>query len=365
MDKSAIATWRMHHHHLWGSPLAKPAEVVKWFGAMQAQEFAPAKWAIGQRGKSARDTAVQKLYAAGDVVRTHVIRPTWHFAHRDDIRWMLEASKARVHQLNGTCYRKFGVEGEQFERCVKLFTRALKGGNELNRKELIEVLRSGGVEAATGLHMGYILMRAELEAVIISGSVGGKAPTFALFDERIPVTLSRTYEESLAELTRRYFISRGPATLNDYVRWSSLNVAEAKKGLGFVASELEQTVIGGRTYLSGKSQPAKAPKSPVVDLIQGYDEYVMSYSESRDIIHSGGPMLAGPINPNVYLHAVLLDGQLAGHWRFVQKPKQVVAEVALFRPFDKAETTALEAATARLGEYFGVPASWVKAAPSA
>ena len=355
----------MHNHHLWGQPLAKPAEVVRWFGAMQAQEFAPAKWAIGQRVGSAQDAAVEKLYAAGEIVRTHVVRPTWHFVHRDDIRWILEATKARVHQLNGTYYRRFGVEGEAFDRCVKLLTKALKGGNELSRKELIEVLRAGGVEAATGMHMGYILMRAELEAVIISGSVGGKAPTFTLFDERVPGKLSLSFDESLAELTRRYFVSRGPATIKDYVRWSSLTVADAKRGLGFVASELEHADLQGRTYFYGKSNHDKAPTSPVVDLIQGYDEYVMSYSESKDVIRSGGPVVSGPFDLNTYLHAVLVDGQLAGHWRLVRKPKEIVVEAVLLRPFAEAETAAMNASVSRLGQYFGVPATWIKAAQSA
>lgn len=360
MDGSLIAAWRMHRHHLWGAPLVKPAEVVKWFGAMQAQEFVPAKWAIGQRTEAAVDSTIERLHASGELVRTHVIRPTWHFAHRDDIRWLLEATRARVHRLNGTYYRRFGVDGATFERCAGLFTGALEGGNELNRKELVEVLRAGGVEVATGLHMSYVLMRAELEAVIISGSVGGKAPTYALFDERVPAKPSYTHEESVAELTRRYFVSRGPATLRDFARWSSLTVAEARRGLGLAISELERTDLGGRTYYHARSGVGTVPRSPVVDLIQGYDEYVMSYSETKDIIHRADAK-AGAINPYLHPHAILLDGLLAGHWRFVRRPKEITAEVVLFRPFDERETAALDVAANRLGDHFDLPAAWVAA----
>lgn len=365
MSETDLAAWRMHTHHLWGTPFARPDEVVRRFGAMQAQEFAPAKWAIGQRATRAIDPAVEQLYASGELVRTHVVRPTWHFVHRDDIRWMLAATKARVHQLNGTYYRRFGVDGDTFAQAVELFSKALRGGNELTRKELAEVLRSNHIEVASGLHMSYVLMRAELDAVIVSGTVGGKAPTYASFDDRVPETRSLPDEEALAELTRRYFLSRGPATLKDYVRWSSLTVAEARQGLAAVRSELESARIGAREYWYGTAASGRPPTSPRVDLVQGYDEYVMSYSDSKDVIHPLGPVRSGPIDLNVYVHAILVDGLVAGHWRLVRSPKEVIAELVLRDPQAMPEAAAIDAAVARLGAHFQLPASWTTAAHTA
>src|SRR5688572_18762368 len=357
MSGQALARWRLHTHHLWSAPMAEPAEVVRWFGAMQAQEFVPAKWAIAQRCRHLGDTQVQGLYAAGEILRTHLVRPTWHFVHRDDIRWIREATKDRVHQLNGPYYRKLGVEGVTFKRCVKLFTKALEGGNELNRRELTEVIKKAGIEA-TGLRMGYLLMRAELEGVIVSGSVGGKQPTFAYFDDRVPRKKSLPHDEAVAELTRRYFRSRGPATLKDYVRWSSLTVAEARAGLSMVKSELVQRDIDQRTYYFARSAAGRRPTSPRIDLIQAYDEYVMSYSESKDVLRSSSPGMWGAVNVNMYLHAVLLDGQVIGHWRYSLRAKDVRVEAALYRELTSAEAAALDAATKRFGDYLGVEGRW-------
>ena len=261
------------------------------------------------------DAQIERLYATGEILRTHLVRPTWHFVHRDDIRWVLEATKYRVHQINDLL-PPMRCRRWHLQRCVKVFTRALKGGNELNRRELAEVLKKGAGIEATGLRMGYILMRAELDGVIVSGSVGGKQPTFASFDERVPEKASISHDEAVAELTRRYFRSRGPATLKDFVRWSSLTVAEAKAGLSSVRSEFRQRDIDGRTYFFERAATGQPPSSPRIDLIQGYDEYVMSYSDSKDVLRSSdGGVTSRAINPNVYLHAVLLDGQLVGHWR--------------------------------------------------
>ena len=366
MNRKELAHWRMRTHRLWTPPFARPAEVVRWFGAMQAQEFVPAKWAIAQRCGRADDEQIERLYATGEILRMHLVRPTWHFVHRDDIRWVLEATKHRVHQINSTYYRQCGVDDGTFKRCAKVFTKALKGGNELNRRELVEVLeKSAGIEAA-GLRMGLILMRAELDGVIVSGSIGGKQPTFACFDERVPEKAPISHDEAVAELTRRYFRSRGPATLKDFVRWSSLTVAEAKAGLSSVSSQLRQRDIDGRTYFFEKPASGQPPSSPRIDLIQGYDEYVMSYSDSKDVLRSSdGRVTSRAINPNVYLHAVLLDGQLVGHWRHVRRAKDVTVETVLYRKLEKAETSAMDVAVKRFGDCFGIDSRWTIPRPLA
>lgn len=345
----------MHGHHLWGRPFGTPEEAIGWFGAMQAQEFVPAKWALGQRTSVSIDGTVDDLYRSGVILRTHVVRPTWHFVHRDDLRWLLVATKARVHQVNGTYYRKFGVGGDDFAKCVRALTKALKGGNEMNRRELTDLLAKDAGISASGLHLGYILMRAELESVIVSGTVGGKAPTYAFFDDRVPGDEEVEPEAALAELTKRYFTSRGPATLKDFVRWSSLTVAEAKEGLALIGSSLTQE---GPYYFS-KTFAMPAPRSPRIDLVQGYDEYVMSYSESKHLLRSAEP--SRPIDLNAYVHAILLDGKVIGHWRMVRKPFAV--DSSLYRSFSEAETAAMDEAVNRLSDYFGEAASWRVSSP--
>ncbi|NOT26465.1 MAG: winged helix DNA-binding domain-containing protein [Acidobacteria bacterium] len=358
MSPQELAAWRMHTQRLWSAPFSKPADVVRWFGAMQAQEYAYAKWAIAQRCRRTGDTQVESSYATGEILRTHVIRPTWHFVHRDDLRWVLDATRHRVHQINGTYYRASGLDEGPFRRSARVLARALRGGNELNRKELTEVLRKETGIDATGIRMAYMLMRAELDGVIVSGSVGGKHPTFAAFADRVPMGTSIPREEAIAELALRYFRSRGPATLRDFVRWSSLTVAEATAGLSSVRSSLKHRDINGRAYYFVARSTPKSPVSPRVDLVQAYDECIMSYSESKDVLRPDLTTRRVP-NLNVYLHAVLLDGRLVGHWKAVRGARSLIVEAALYRALNTAERAAMDAATARLGRAFGVEARWM------
>lgn len=212
---------------------------------------------------------------------------------------------------------------------------------------------------ANGLRLGYILMRAELDAVICSGAPSGKQQTYALLDERAPQAKTLDRDVALAELTRRYFISRGPATLKDYSRWSSLTAADGKSGLDMVKSQLEREVVDGRTYWFASASPGAEASSKVIDLVQGYDECIMSYSESKDV-------LSAPMAPSIpgervmFTHAILLDGQLIGHWRPVSNKNAVVVETSFYRPLDRVEARALEAAVERYSRFLGVPAEVIR-----
>lgn len=354
MDARDIAFRRMHAHRLRGTRFETPQAVVGAFAALQAQEFVPAKWAVAQRSTSATESAMDKAFADGLILRTHVLRPTWHFVLRDDARWLLDLTAPRVHQLNAYYYRKFGLDDDVFATCNAVCRRTLRGGRQLTRKELAGVLEKAGV-AASGLHLGYILMRAELDAVLISGALKGRQQTYALFDERVPDTKTLDRDAALAELTRRYYAMRGPATIKDFATWSSLTMADARNGLSMVGSELEQIEVGGRTYWS---PPAAMPATttPVVDLVQGYDEYVMSYSESKDVLLRTGEA-TGRGEP-AYLHTVLLDGQVIGHWKHTSRSRSVVVHTAFHRRLTADETKALESAVERFGQFLGVPATW-------
>jgi hypothetical protein len=354
MNTREIARRRMYAHRLWGPPMASAEEVVGAFAAMQAQEFVPAKWMVGQRATSVTEAIFDKSFAAGTILRTHVLRPTWHFVRPEDVRWLLDLTSPRVNQLNAYYYRKFGLDGEAFETCNKLFRKTLKGGQQLTRKELAAVLEKAGINAS-GLHLGYILMRAELDAVLISGALNGQQQTYALFDERVPETKALDKDAALEELARRYFELRSPATIKDFTLWSSLTAADAKRGLGMIKSKVEEIETRGRTFYAMKNRTTcAAPKKPVIDLIQGYDECVMSYRESKNVLF--GEPVGGPA---AFLHTILLDGQILGHWKHTSKRKSLVVETSLHRRLSKGERAALDAAVARFGEFMGATATWV------
>ncbi|CAN5192999.1 winged helix DNA-binding domain-containing protein [soil metagenome] len=349
-----IARRRMHSQRLWGIPLETPEEVVRWMAALQAQEYPVAKWSVAQRASGVSDAAMDRAFADGEILRTHILRPTWHFVVPGDLRWMMDLSGPRVNALNAHYYRKLELDDELLGRSNALLSGALEGGRQLTRKEIAAVLDRGGI-SATGLRLAYVLMRAELDTVICSGAMRGKQHTYALFDDRVPQAKSLQRDEALAELTRRYFSARGPATLKDYVRWSSVTTADARRGLAMVESRLEQEVVDGRTYWFAASPPRAKAASTLIDLVQGYDECIMSYSESKDVLLQPFAT-AAPRETVVFTHAILLDGRLIGHWRPVHGKNGVTVETSLYRPLDRVDAQALDGGVERYGRFLGVSA---------
>jgi hypothetical protein len=350
-----IAHWRMHNLRLSGEPFDAPADAVRWLGAVQSQDYGPAKWSAGMRARGASDEALDQAMAEGAILRTHVLRPTWHFVVPEDIRWMLELTGPRVQVANGHPYRLYELDGDTLARSSTLIVDSLVGENQRTRKELGALLEAAGISTA-GQRLPYILMNAELNGLICSGALKGKQQTYALLDERAPRARRLEPDEALAELTLRYFTSHGPATERDFQAWSSLTLTDIRRGLAMVASRLENAEINGLPYWFAEPVPNVAPVSPTAHLLQGYDEYFMGYRESRHVVDLAGFTDSLPNGRSVFNGVVVLNGQIAGHWRRALKRREVVFDVALYRPLDDAQRGALEAAAHRQSEFLGLDA---------
>ena len=337
MRDDAIPLRRMRNLRLWGTRFETPREAVRWLTALQAQEFPLAKWSVAQRTRGATKSDVDQAFADGVILRTHLLRPTWHFVLGEDIRWLLQVTAPRVNALSAYYFRQLELDKKVFSKSNSVITKALRGGAQLTRSELAAALNDAGIRAKAE-RLAYIVMRAELDGVVCSGAMKGKQHTYALLGERAPHSKTLDHDAALAELTRRYFMSRGPATLKDFMGWSSLTAAEGKRGLALVAGDLESEVVDGKTYWFGPgSRVARKGSTPAVDLVQGYDEIIMSYSESRD------DSFRGEGNAPFY-HAVLLDGRLVGHWKPTTKGNAVLIKTALKRALTRVEAKALAAA---------------------
>ncbi len=197
----------MANSRLTGPPLGALEDVVRWHGAMQAQDYGPAKWSVAQRAEGLVDEDVDRAVASGAIVRTHVLRPTWHFVARDDIRWMLALTGPRVHRHNGPRYRELGLDGKTLARCESVIVSGLEDGNRLTRPEIASLLERRRIDTS-GQRIAYMLLHCELEGAIGSGGLAGKQQTYARLDERVPAGRPFNRDESLVELTRRY-LTRG------------------------------------------------------------------------------------------------------------------------------------------------------------
>lgn len=359
MDPDAgkeIVARRLRTQRLTGAGFARPEDVVGWLGAVQAQDYGPAKWSVGMRAGGATDDLIEAAFAAGAILRTHVLRPTWHFVLPADIRWLLTATAPRIQAANGGRYRSLGLDADTLRRSERLLAGALRGGEQLTRKDLAGVLASAGI-AVDGQRLPYLLMNAELQALICSGERRGKQHTFALLEERAPDARDLPRDEALAELARRYFTSHGPATAKDFAGWASLTLAEVKVGLEAAAPGLRREEIDGLVCWSGAGKGMRAPahRSPEVHLVQGYDEYVMGYRETKSVLARPGSTWK-PATPPVFALLVLLDGGVAGFWRGTVTKELVVVEAALLEPFGTAQMAALKLEAARYGAFLGLEA---------
>jgi len=223
MTNVAIAQQRLQNHHLSHPQLKRPDAIVAWLGAVQAQEYAGAKWALVQRMPGATDAAIEQAFTDGAILRTHLLRPTWHFVTPADIRWMLALTAPRVHALNAYYYRKCELDKTIFARSHDALVNALQGGKQLMREEVRTVLEQAGIATKGDLRFAYLMMHAELDGIVCSGARRGKQFTYALVEERVPPTRKVDRDEALAELVKRYFTSHGPATVQDFTWWSGLH----------------------------------------------------------------------------------------------------------------------------------------------
>ena len=348
-DPLAIVRRRLVTQRLAGEPLADAAAVVRWLGAVQAQEFAEAKWSLAERSHDRTDAAVEAAFTRGEFIRTHVLRPTWHFVARDDVRRMLRLTRPRVHALNAYWYRRFEIDPPVLARTHRVIEQTLAGGAPpCTRGELADRLGAAGIQAA-GLRLGYLLMHAELEELICSGPRRGKQHTYALLDDRVPHSPSddRPRDTAVADLALRYFHSHGPATVNDFTRWSSLTVADTKTALQVVGDQLVVEDHHGTNWYASPTSSTPPPTTGGF-LIPMYDETIVAYQDLR-VVLADPPPRAGLLE-----RAIVIDGRTHGSWKRRLARGTVVVEATLFAPLPPRRVAALEGAVARFADHLGL-----------
>jgi Winged helix DNA-binding domain len=345
-----IAATRLRNQTLARTDCQAPEAVVRWLGAVQAQEYAPARWAVGMRTRRATDADVVRACDEGRILRLHILRPTWHFVAPADIRWMLSLSGPRVNAINAHYYGKLGLDGGIFTRSRRAIERALTKGQHLTRLELAGVLSKAGIEAS-GQRLAYLMMRAELDGVICNGACRGKKTTYALLDERAPAVSRMSRDEALAMLAARYFTSHGPATLRDYVWWSGLTVKEARIGIEGAGAGLRRVTIDDRVHWLAASGKGLSKLEPLVFLLPVYDEYLIAYKDRESIRDLERPSPA-PVRIE-FPHFLIINGKLRGTWKRTSRAGRMEIELSLFRPLTNAEFDGLESEADRYGSFIG------------
>jgi len=347
----AIAAARLRNQRIEGRTVAaRPAALVALLGAVQSQEFDAAKWALGLRmGPRATDAAIERAFNDGRILRTHVLRPTWHFVARADIRWMLTLTAAHVRRSLATYHRRLGLDRPLLTRAVRIVERALGDQGALTRRELRGLLAKAGI-ILDSMRLAFVMIEPELAAVVCSGPRRDRQFTYALLTSRAPNARPLPRDEALATLVRRYFASHGPATLRDFVWWSGLSTADTKRALEIVRAR--QTPVDGLVYWTiggGGCQAVNRERArvhnslPDTHLLTIYDEYLVAYRDRAAVPHSWQPSGSSV----TFRHALIVDGQVAGTWNVTRKHAAVAMTITPSRTLTRQERRATREAVSR------------------
>lgn len=327
MNNSAIVLRRMCAQGLVGGRFTDPAALVGWMGCVQAQDFGMATQAVGMRvGRD--EILIEAAYNAGTILRTHVLRPTWHFVLPGDIMWMLRLSAPRIRGFCQPYHRQLEIDAAVLRRSRKVISTALRDGAFLTRSEIAALLRRSKIDTSD-IRMNFLLMDAELEGLICSGARRGKQFTYALLASRVSASASASADFSgdaaLGELARRYFFSHGPAMVADFAWWGGMTLGQAKRGLEVVKGELSHATVGGMEYwFSGEVRS----KMPAVLLLPAFDELTVAYKDRSAIL----PLEYAKASSYGLKPTIVVNGRIVGIWR---KGKEGV-EKMLFEKVGKA-----------------------------
>ena len=330
--------------------------MVRLQGAVQSQDYPGAKWALALRTATpVTDAQVEAAYDAGAILRTHVLRPTWHFVIPEDIRWMLALTGPRVRQFMSSYNRKFGLTPAVFRRSATILAKALTGGRHLTRGELRAELTRRGLKIPNAQWLAHLVMDAELEGLICSGPMRGKQFTYALLEERVPVTgPAYTRDEALGELARRYFGTRSPGTVHDFAWWSGLTIADAKRAVQ-ITGHLRAWSWNDRTFFIDESVAVPARANASAHLLPNYDEYFIGYRDRSAIGGRIASISAVTGGSTLIAHVAFLNGLLVGGWRRSIRDGEVIVDITPVTGLSTSERRRLEREAARLSAFLERP----------
>jgi hypothetical protein len=343
-----ISNARLINQKIAAPEFKTPKELVQFMGAIQSQDYAMAKWAVGLRLKDPSVSAIESSLDKGEIIRIHVLRPTWHFIAADDVYWMLRLSAPRIRASMKSRHVQLELPEKVITKTNNIIGKALSGGKNLTRAELTELFASHGIRTDEN-RLSHILQCAELDELICSGPIRNNKQTYCLLSERVAIKKDLSKDEALAELAKRYFTSRTPATIQDFAWWSNLSLGESKKAFDFIRSDFYTETIGSQEFILNGSFPTESPKNSAY-ILPAFDEFLISYkdrSSSLSLVHNRKAVS----NNGIFYPPVIVSGQVAGLWQRRFQKNRVIIEINLFNHLPKSVISRLEKQARRFGGF--------------
>lgn len=349
MNIAELLNIRLYNQLLLTHDIIKPHEIVSWMGAMQSQALDMAKWAIGTRLENRNVKDIDEALNTGEIIRTHILRPTWHFVSAEDIHWMFDLSNPRLKPIYRSYAKTFGADESLIYHVVPLLEKVLVGGKHLTKQEIGDALSEQDIKLDEG-HLQLTISYAEMEGIIVNGRQKGNKQTFTLFEEWVPRKKTICKEEALECLVRRFFTSHGPATIHDFIWWSGLTATECRQAIEMIRADFICETINGRDFWMRNDT-----KSPSVDkdfalLLPPFDEFVVSYKNRSEIIEEAHYAKVMTKN-GLFSPTIMLNGEIIGSWKKVSQKGSSRIELSFFEKTPKKKQDLFKSEIKRL-EYF-------------
>jgi len=353
-DSVNIGALRLHNQHISRNKYKTPGQIVAWMGGMQGQDFPGVKWSIGLRLPNATEVDINRALDGGKIVRTWPMRGTLHIVAAADVRWILSLTSPK--NIAGSLRRREALEldDKTLGRCREVFAKTLHGGKQQSREDMYSALENAGISTA-GQRGYHILWNAALHGLICFAATTGKEQTFALLDEWIAPAREKTRDEALAELALRYFSSRGPVTLQDYIWWSGLSAGDARAGFESIKSDLVQETVNKQIYWMPPDIILPENQASAFAL-PGFDEYLLGYKDRSAVLDREHAEKVCPGSNGMFASTIVINGRVAGTWRRSIKKNSINIIPQPFTALRKAERRAFNEAAERYAAFMSLPA---------
>lgn len=328
---NSIGIHRLLQHHIAHKNDLSAEAVVRWMGAMQAQDYKQALWGIGARMQSATLVDVEMAIAKGEIVRTWSQRGTIHFVPAQDTLWMLQLCASRIVAGHGRRMSQLELTEAVIKQGEKLVINALQGQKIMTRTELFSLFEDAGI-STVGQRGYHIVWHLAHIGVICMGPMRDKEQTFVLLHDWVPNLRQLSSEEALTELVWRYFASHAPATEHDFARWSGLNLTDTRRGIQHNQHRLQSVQIHATTYWMADT--ASDEPSQRVYSLPAFDEYLLGYQDRSAVLDEEHAQKVVPGNNGVFQPIIVHDGAVVGTWRHKLTKKTVDITLHPFTSLD-------------------------------
>lgn len=346
-----IKNTRLASHQLSEHKFDTPKELVSWMGAMQAQNFNMAKWAIAIRLESCTEQDVEEAFNRGDFLRTHIMRPTWHFVSSEDIKWLIQLTGDRVKSACKSLAKGLNIDKKEYSKAYKLLEKILRDNTHSTKDEIAGIFIKEGITMNSPKHLNYYLMSAEADGIICSGALKEKKQTYALLDERASTSDTINKDEALAKLAHKYIQSHSPATLQDFIWWSGLTIKDARQAFNLIENELIKDYFDStELYIHETYKESTSLDNDTYHYLPAYDEYIISYKNRTNVLDMEHHSKAFN-NYGVFQPIILHNGYAVGNWKKLKSAKGINFDITFWEEKFKANRKTLSLAEKKIKYY--------------